>query len=196
MRLREVPEVRFLKSDAGVAVAAAVGVAIVGGLVAWVRRGDRHERRERQAMLAAATGTAAVSVGFVEAARRQGWFGGAYLEAPRVVRLVFEWPVTVGYYTLWLAGYRSLTAGARHPYWIAGVISAGMAPGAIAGGQWELARGYYRLGHGWRLGYNAILTPLLLGMPVLLYEGLRERLPSPAAPAAAPARSRIPALRP
>jgi hypothetical protein len=176
--MREAPEVRFFKSNAGLAASVALGALAVGGALAWMRRAKGgQERREREAVLVAAAGASVLNWGFVGLAERRGWVRGGYFELPMATQIMMDLPWSFGFTTAWLAGYRWLTAGARHPYTIYGAVTAGMAPLAIAAGAWEMGRGYYRLGNGWKLGYNAAVTVPLMVVPLAIYEGLKWRLP-------------------
>lgn len=187
MRLFEAPEVRFLHTPEGIATAAAVSVAALVGVFAWARRGGREERKARAAIVASAAGATALGVGVIEVARRQGWMHGAYFNLPTPVQWAFNGPVSLAFYTGWLAGYRALSERAAHPYRAYAAVSAAYVPLALVGGRWELSRGYYQLGNGYKLAYNAALTVPLIWAPVLMYEGLREFMsmrPAPLPPAA------------
>lgn len=175
--MREAPEVRFFKSGPGVATAIAIGVAAVGGALVWMRRAKGQERREREAVVIAATGASVLGWGFNAVAERRGWIRGGFFELPITTQVAMDLPWSVGFMTAWLAGYRWLTAGSRRPYAIYGAVTAGMAPLALTAGAWEMSRGYFQLGNGWKLGYNAAVTVPLMVAPLVMYEGLKWRLP-------------------
>lgn len=175
--MRKAPEVRWVQTPAGMATMVGASVAALAGAVAWVSRAAGKERRDRQAMLASAAASTVATMGFVELARRHGWIEGAYFELPPAVQWLWTVPYSVATLTAWVAGYRWLAEGSRHPWAIAGVLTAGLVPATIAGEQWEIGRGYYRLGHGWRIGYNAAATVPLMAAPIVLYEGLKRLNP-------------------
>jgi hypothetical protein len=182
MRLYDPPEVRFLRSPEGVATMAAVSVAALVGVIAWARRGGKRERLQRTAIVASAVGAVALDAGLTELGRSRGWFNGAYFTMPTPVRWAFEGPLALAFYTAWMAGYRALDLQARHPQRTFALATAAFVPVAMAGAKWEMERGYFGVGNGYKLGYNALLTPAMLASPVLIYEGLRELLATPYAP--------------
>lgn len=182
MRLFDPPEVRFLRRPEGVATMAAVSVAALVGVIAWARRGGQRERRQRAAIVASAIGAVALDAGITEFGRTKGWFNGAYFTMPTPVRWAFEGPLALAFYTAWLAGYRALDQQARHPQRTFALATAAFVPIALAGGKWEMDRGYFGVGNGYKLGYNALLTPVMLAAPALIYEGLGELLSTPYAP--------------
>jgi hypothetical protein len=179
MRLFDPPEVQFLRTPEGVATMAAVSVAALVGVIAWARRGGQRERQLRGAVVASALGAVALNAGLTELGRAKGWFNGAYFSMPTPVKWAFEGPLTLAFYTAWLAGYRALDEQARHPQRTFVLATAAFVPLALVAGKWELERGYYGLGNGYKLGYNAALTPPMLWAPVLIYEGLGELLSTP-----------------
>lgn len=175
--MRESPEVRWIKSPAGMATVVGLSVAALVGAVTWVRRAQGEERRDRQAVLASAVGGTALSLGFVELAKRRGWIEGPYVELPMAVQWLWTVPYSIGVFTAWVAGYRWLTEGSRHPWAIGGLVTAGLVPATIVGEKWEIERGYFRLGNGWRIGYNAAAAAPLMLAPVAMYEGLKRLAP-------------------
>ncbi|MFN3430429.1 MAG: hypothetical protein ACK46X_10785 [Candidatus Sericytochromatia bacterium] len=175
--MREAPEVRFFKSGPGTATAIAIGAAAVAGALVWMRRAKGQERREREAVVIAATGTSVLAWGFDALAERQGWIRGGFFELPITTQVAMSVPWSVGFMTAWLAGYRWLTAGSRRPYAIYGAVAAGFAPLSLTAGAWEMNRGYFQLGNGWKLGYNAAVAVPLMMAPLAMYEGLKWRLP-------------------
>ena len=76
--------------------------------------------------------------------------------------------------TAWLNGYRHLTAGSRHPLATAGLVTLGLVPLTLLVEPWEMSRGYFRLNRGYRVGYNALMTPVLMGGPIVAFEALRR----------------------
>ena len=178
--MRESPEVRFLKTPVGTATMVATGVAALGAAIAWVRRARGVERRKRQAMLASATACTALAWGYAGYVQKKGYLKGGFFDLPLVSQIAMNGPLAVASYTLILNGYRALTANARHPYWIWGLVSAGYGPLAKVVGEWEHQRGYFRLGRGYSLDNYLTVAPLLMAAPVAFYEGFK-RLPVPEA---------------
>lgn len=179
MRLYDPPEVQFLRRPEGVATVAAVSMAALVGVIAWARQGGQHERRKRAAVVASALGAVALDAGLTEFGRAKGWFNGAYFTLPTPVKWAFQGPLALAFYTAWGAGYRSLDQHARHPQRTFALATAAFVPVALVAGKWEMERGYFGVGNGYKPGYNALLTPAMLAAPALIYEGLGELLSTP-----------------
>lgn len=179
MRLYDPPEVRFLRTPEGVATVAAVSMAALVGVIAWARRGGQRERSQRTALVASALGAVALNTGLTEIGRAKGWFNGTYFTLPTPVRWAFEGPLSLAFYTAWVAGYRSLDQHARHPQRTFALATAAFVPIALVAGKWEMERGYFGVGNGYKPSYNALLTPAMLAAPALIYEGLGELLSTP-----------------
>ena len=175
--MRESPEMRFFKSPTGTAVTIAASLAALGATIAWMRRARGEERRQRQAMVAAATAGTGVAWGYVIYAQKKGYFKGGYFELPLASQIAMDGPLAIASYTLMLNGYRALTAGSRHPYWIWGFVSAAYVPLATRVGEWERQRGYFKLGRGFSLRDYAPVGMGLMAAPVAFYEGFK-RLPA------------------
>jgi hypothetical protein len=172
--MREAPEVRWVQTGPGIATLIGLTAAVTAATVAWVRRARGEERRDRQAMVAAAVGTTAASMALVEVSLRQGWIHGRYFELPKAVQWGFTVPWGVGFYTAWLAGYRWLTENSRHPLAIYGAVTAGLVPFTLLGDQWQIDRGYYQIGNGFRVGYDAAAIVPFMALPLALYEGFKR----------------------
>jgi hypothetical protein len=170
-----------MKSGPGMAAMVAMSIGAAAAAVAWVRGATGAEARDRRLMLATATGTAVATTAFVRVATAKGFVKGGLLEMPMPVRLAVDVPYTVGVYTAWLAGYRALSTGSRHPLMIGGLMGVGLGALAMAIEPWELERGYFKLGRGYRVADNAMVSVALGAGPVLVYEGLK-RMAAPPSP--------------
>lgn len=184
MRTPEYPasEVRFLASEAGNWTMVAASLAAFAGALWWARR-----RPERRRALGVGVGAAVALTGFTALSVQRGWWRGGLLELPLASEAAMFLPLTAAFYTFWIGGYHRLAQRTGHP-WLTGVaMTLPVAPLVGAVEPWEMRRGYFAMGHGYRVAYNVAISPLVMGLPLAAFQALQARARRP---------QRTPALQP
>jgi hypothetical protein len=163
-----------MKSGPGMAMMVAVACTAAAAAVAWTQSARGAERRDRRLMLGTAAGGAVGTTALMHEVARRGYLTGGLLEVPTPVRFAIDVPYTTGVLTAWLAGYRALATGSRHPLMIGALMGVGLGAMAFAIEPWEMERGYFKLGRGYRVADNAMVSVAFGVAPVLAYEGLKR----------------------
>lgn len=169
------PEVRFLASPLGAALALALAALACAATLWWARRGDRAGRGAllRAALLSALL-LALINLG----ARALGWWVGPIF-APRPFAVLIALTALGGVpgWTLWLAGYRWLASRLRHA--LAGYLLLMLVfiPIVTLADRWQMARNEFQMAAGYQIWHDVLLGQLVMAAPVLIYELLHRPPP-------------------